>query len=318
MLVLGVKIYLVYFSLTIIYYHMLLCKPLSAVRVSGGIIMKVKVSLDRVTVTGEAHYSVGLMDLARHEGWVIKTGPNGVYASLDRLFDNDYTEVMAVLVSNPYREDSWRVDTSNHLNDDELRRVRAVSSRLIESHITRVDVAFDFINGFYEPMKHVIVRPRATQTEIYETEYRDASRRLQTLYSGRRSSNKMYRLYDKLVEQKKHGVAVPNNVERWERWEMQLRGKGTHGWVRSAHEMLSQIKYPSYQDLSPTDIGVLHAIDDGLISFKDFSKAKAARLRKLRSIGVGYKDDYARLAEAELINSIDRINNEVSQFLKEL
>ena len=167
-------------------------------------------------------------------------------------------------------------------------------------------------------MKHIITRSKATQTAIFETEYRDASHCLQTLYSGRRSSDKMYRLYNKLDEQKRHGVVVSNKIERWERWEIQLRGKKTSDWVESAKEMLSQIKYPLYQDLKPADIAVLHAIDDGLISFKDFSKAKATRLRKLRSLGVGYNDDYSRLAEQKLVESIDQINDEVSQFLDRL
>lgn len=280
--------------------------------------MQVDVKLDRVTVSGKVHDRISLLELARQLGWTVKTSQDRVYAVLERLFDNNDSEVVAILAPNPYQQDSWRVDTSNHLNSDELRRVSSISNKLIGAHLTRVDVAFDFINGFYKPMKHIITRSKATQTAIFETEYRDASRCLQTLYSGRRSSDKMYRLYNKLDEQKRHGVVVSNKIERWERWEIQLRGKKTSDWVESAKEMLSQIRYPLYQDLKPADIAVLHAIDDGLISFKDFSKAKATRLRKLRSLGVGYNNDYARLAEQKLVESIDQINDEVSQFLDRL
>lgn len=280
--------------------------------------MKIEVKLDRVTVTGKSHDRISLLEFARQQNWTIKSSHDRVYAVLERFFDNGDSEVIAILAPNPYQQDSWRVDTSNHLNSYELKRVSSITQKLIGGHLTRIDIAFDFINGFYEPMKHVIVRSRATLTKVYEIEYRDCFGCLQTLYSGRRSSDKMYRLYNKLVEQEKHKVAVSNEIKRWERWEIQLRGKKTSEWVDSAKEMLSQVRYPTYENLKPNDKAVLHAIDDGLVNFKDFSKEKAARLRKLRSRGFGYNDDYARLAEQKLVESIDRINDEVSQFLDRL
>lgn len=282
--------------------------------------MKVDVKLDRVTVTGKAYDMVSLLGFARQQGWTIKNSQEQVYAVLERYFDNGDTENVAFLAPNPYQNGSWRVDTSNHLSDDELKRVSCISNRLAGSHLTRIDIAFDFINGFYEPMKHVILRPRATQTAIFETEYRDASRRLQTLYSGRRSSEKMYRLYNKLDEQKRHHIAVPADVERWERWEIQLRGRKTEEWVSSAKEMLNQIRYPMYQDpdLKPADLAILHAIDDGLLSFKDFSKDKAAKLRKKQKKDSNYGNKYSLAAEKVLVENINQINSDVKRFLGRL
>lgn len=280
--------------------------------------MDIRVKLDRITVAGFAYDRVALLEYARQHGWTVKTPQDRIYAVYERFFDNDDKENLAILAPNPYKVGSWRVDTSNHLTSEELRSVSAVSKSLQEGHLTRIDVAFDFINGPYEPMKHVIMRPRASETGIYETEYRDGSRRLQTLYSGRRSSNKMYRLYNKLVEQEKHKIAVPDDIKRWERWEVQLRGDKSYEWLKSAKEMLSQIKYPLYENLSPSDKATLYAIDHGVVAFSDFGKEKAARLRSLRDDGFGYSSEYADAANTKLVASAAKIDEQVRNFLGKL
>lgn len=281
--------------------------------------MDVEVKLDRITVTGHAYDRFDLLDFARQHGWTVKNLPDQTYAVYERFFGDSGKENLAVLMPNPYKEGSWRVDTSNHLTAKELKDVSVVSRSLREGHLTRIDVAFDFINGPYQPMKHVIMRPRANETGIYETEYRDASRRLQSLYSGHRSSNKMYRLYNKLIEQKKHNVVVPDNVKRWERWEIQLRGDKSYEWLKSAKEMLSQIKYPLYESIkSPSDRATLYAIDHGVIDFKDFGKEKAARLQSVRKNSLGYSSEYADAANAKLVANASQIDEQVRNFLGKL
>ena len=76
--------------------------------------MQVDVKLDRVTVSGKVHDRISLLELARQLGWTVKTSQDRVYAVLERLFDNNDSETVAILAPNPYQQDSWRVDTSNH------------------------------------------------------------------------------------------------------------------------------------------------------------------------------------------------------------
>ncbi|PEG93734.1 hypothetical protein CP361_10460, partial [Lactobacillus sp. UMNPBX10] len=128
----------------------------------------------------------------------------------------------------------------------------------------------------------------------------------------------MIRIYNKKIETTRHHKKLPDNVEEWERWELQLRGKRSYEWLESAKIMLSQIKYPNYQNLDPGDIAVLHSIDDRVVSFKDFSKKKAGRLRKLRKESVGYSDDYAKAGLQALEDNANKINEQVEIFLGQL
>ncbi|PEH03556.1 hypothetical protein CP356_09545 [Lactobacillus sp. UMNPBX5] len=285
--------------------------------------MEVYCKLDRITVSGKIGKTVDLVKIAVKNHWKRKIDRLGnEFAVVEREFNNGDHENKAVLMPNPYQEFSWRIDTSNHLNKHELKCILSMIPYLADAHLTRIDVAFDFINGQYKPMKHIIVRDRARQSEIRNvdelTSIYGSSGDLQTLYCGARSSDFMIRIYNKKIETTRHHKKLPDNVEEWERWELQLRGKRSYEWLESAKIMLSQIKYPNYQNLDPGDIAVLHSIDDRVVSFKDFSKKKAARLRKLRKESVGYSDDYAKAGLQALEDNANKINEQVEIFLGQL
>ena len=225
-------------------------------------------------------------------------------------------------MSNPYQKYGWRIDTSNHVNAFELKCILVMVKYLGGIHLTRIDVAFDFINGEYEPMKHVVIRDKARQSEIRDvsdlTSIYGSAGDLQTMYCGARSSDYMIRIYNKKIETTRHHSVLPDDVERWERWELQLRGKRSNEWLTSAKLMLSQIKYPNYQNLTPNDRAVLHAIDDRVVSFKDFNRQKASRLRKLRKNGVGYSVAYAKAGMRALESNTEKIDEQVKLFLGQL
>lgn len=285
--------------------------------------MKVDCKLDRITVSGKISEGIDIVSIAANNHWTRKIDRSGnEFAVLEREFDNGDRENKAVLMSNPYQKYGWRIDTSNHVNAFELKCILAMVKYLGGIHLTRIDVAFDFINGEYEPMKHVVIRDKARQSEIRDvsdlTSIYGSAGDLQTMYCGARSSDYMIRIYNKKIETTRHHSVLPDDVERWERWELQLRGKRSNEWLTSAKLMLSQIKYPNYQNLTPNDRAVLHAIDDRVVSFKDFNRQKASRLRKLRKNGVGYSDVYAQAADKALESNTEKIDEQVKLFLGQL
>ena len=285
--------------------------------------MKVDCKLDRITVSGKISEGIDIVSIATNNHWTRKIDRSGnEFAVLEQEFDNGDRENKAVLMSNPYQKYGWRIDTSNHVNAFELKCILAMVKYLGGIHLTRIDVAFDFINGEYEPMKHVVIRDKARQSEIRDvsdlTSIYGSAGDLQTMYCGARSSDYMIRIYNKKIETTRHHSVLPDDVERWERWELQLRGKRSNEWLTSAKLMLSQIKYPNYQNLTPNDRAVLHAIDDRVVSFKDFNRQKASRLRKLRKNGVGYSDVYAQAADKALESNTEKIDEQVKLFLGQL
>ena len=285
--------------------------------------MKVDCKLDRITVSWKISEGIDIVSIAANNHWTRKIDRSGnEFAVLEREFDNGDRENKAVLMSNPYQKYGWRIDTSNHVNAFELKCILAMVKYLGGIHLTRIDVAFDFINGEYEPMKHVVIRDKARQSEIRDvsdlTSIYGSAGDLQTMYCGARSSDYMIRIYNKKIETTRHHSVLPDDVERWERWELQLRGKRSNEWLTSAKLMLSQIKYPNYQNLTPNDRAVLHAIDDRVVSFKDFNRQKASRLRKLRKNGVGYSDVYAQAADKALESNTEKIDEQVKLFLGQL
>lgn len=291
--------------------------------------MEVQVHLDRVTVSGEAD-SIDLVRAVKDAGWRLLSEDQGgkALAVLERWYDSDDDnkvgdiENLAVLLPNPYRPSGWRVDTSNHLTSDELRRVLSVCHVLGGAHLTRIDVCFDFINGNLPVMAHKIIRPRASQREIRETSIYSGSGRLLTVYSGARSSDVMYRLYDKLVEAKRHKIKIPDGCEKWERWEVQLRGSKSSDFLASAEKMLSCVKFPrsnvAGESIKPTDRAMLHALDDRVISFSDLSKSTRAKYRRLQRTGVAYSTEYADAALKVLEANSVRLDKEVRAFVEQL
>lgn len=287
--------------------------------------MKVDVKLDRVTVTGKYGDGRELMDYAVKCGWTSRVDRDGhVMCVLERQFDNGDYENKAVLMPNAFQENSWRVDTSNHLTEFEKKRVIKVICELAGAHWTRIDIAFDFINGDVQLMKHVITRTGASQAEFWtydESKIYGRSGKLETIYSGKRASERMIRVYDKLVEQKKHHHFVDSDITRWERWEVQLRGRKTSEWLDSANEMLNYIKLPvlDRSSLNYRDKAILCALNSHQISFSEMgSKTTRAKYRKMQKENVGYDTHYADFARKILSEKVDDIRKELSQFLGNL
>lgn len=290
----------------------------------------VSVSLDRITIVGELSVDRVFASWLHDLGFEVQVRDGVEQYVLRRYYgddDGDY-ENLVFLMPVPYSERKWRADTSNHLSVDERALVGQVVQRMRGNvHLSRSDVAFDFKDGPAPLMSHVILRSRATEAAVY----RDGLGRPDTIYSGKRGSTRMIRLYDKKREQIVHkktkmvaGVTcdeLGNPLPaKWERWEIQLRRDRSSSWYDEAREMLSYIKLPVIADsgLSPMEKAMCHALSDGTVAFGELSPRTRSKYRKLMRDSDAFDDSYARAALEALERDKDRIEQEIKIFLGDL
>lgn len=281
--------------------------------------MNIEVKIDRVTITGNILKTIDvLFESLKGTRWVLSGDDN---FCLYRELENGTNELVAGLFINPYQPLSWRLDTSNHLCNDDLEHIQKMIALMENPHFTRLDIAFDIINGYKPVMKHKIYRFNASQSEFSVADYSNLEitgrgRSIETIYSGKRKSEKMIRYYNKLIEQKSRKKVVSKDIVSWERLELQLRGKKPIEWLKCAEEMLSYFKMPDIQNVENVqDRAMLYALDTHLVEYKELSKATRAKFRKLIKENNGFDDEYSKLCLEVLEKEKDNLENELSEFL---
>lgn len=295
----------------------------------------INVSLDRITITGSiVRHKTDITELKEY----LKNS-NWEYISdtefrLIRINENDIAEHVAGLYKNPFQNSSWRLDTSNHLKNNsvynELSEIQNVVKFMQNPKISRLDLAFDYINMDIDSpsMVHDIYRFNSSKT-IYSKKqledlthyvvFKSRSQKIQTIYSGKRTSGFMIRYYDKIAEQRSRKKEIPDTVKKWERLEIQLgSAEKTGNWFEHTKEMLNYFKKPVYSDMKPTDRAMFFALQEGVVSYSDLSKETRSKYRKLIKNNSGFDDNYARLAYAELLKRKSDILDEINAFVKEL
>ena len=273
-----------------------------------------KVSIDRITVSGElkAEYrELQRVMNALGSSWELS---DGVFR-LIREYPNGDTENIAYYAENAFQAGSWRLDFNpNKLVDEEKLEMKRAIDLLTDVHFTRLDLAFDVFNNELG-MKYRIYRPNVSQREygVYTAQWTKA---VETIYYGSNSSEQQIRQYNKLVEQTKKKMPLPDGVEHWMRLELQLRGRKPAEWVERAKTMLGDFRLPNYDNIkSVNDKMALHSLEIGLVDWSDFAKDKRARLRKLQK--EQYDDTLARELFDLLIAHQERLNGELTSYLAE-
>lgn len=274
-----------------------------------------QVSIDRITVSGElkAEYrELQRVMNALGSSWELS---DGVFR-LIREYPNGDTENVAYYSENAFQAGSWRLDFNpNKLADEEKLEMKRAIALLTDVHFTRLDLAFDVFNNELG-MKYRIYRPNVSQREygVYTAQWTKA---VETIYYGSNSSEQQIRQYNKLVEQTKKNMPLPDGVEHWMRLELQLRGRKPTEWVERAKGMLDDFRLPNYDRIkNKNDRMALFALEKGLLDWSDFSdKNKKARLRKLQK--EQYDDTLARELFDLLIEHQERLHGELTSYLAE-
>lgn len=273
-----------------------------------------QVSIDRITVSGElkAEYrELQRVMNALGSSWELS---DGVFR-LIREYPNGDTENIAYYAENAFQAGSWRLDFNpNKLTDEENLEMKRAIDLLTDVHFTRLDLAFDVFNNELG-MKYRIYRPSVSQREygVYTAQWTKA---VETIYYGSNSSEQQIRQYNKLVEQTKKNMPLPDGVEHWMRLELQLRGRKPAEWVDRAKSMLADFRLPNYDNIkSVNDKLALAGLDSQFVDWSDFAKEKRARLRKLQK--EQYDDTLARELFDLLIEHQERLHGELTSYLAE-
>ena len=274
-----------------------------------------QVSIDRITVSGElkAEYrELQRVMNALGSSWELS---DGVFR-LIREYPNGDTENIAYYAENAFQVGSWRLDFNpNKLSDEEKLEMKRAIDLLTDVHFTRLDLAFDVFNNELG-MKYRIYRPNVSQREygVYTAQWTKA---VETIYYGSNSSEQQIRQYNKLVEQTKKKMPLPDGVEHWMRLELQLRGRKPAEWVERAKGMLDDFRLPNYDRIqNKNDRMALFSLENGLLDWSDFSdKNKKARLRKLQK--EQYDDTLAQELLDLLIAHQERLHGELTSYLAE-
>lgn len=286
--------------------------------------MQVNIKLDRVTIVGSVQlapsdFANALVEIGWTFGYPDEDGNN---MFLLKRRTGDIEENKAVIVKNEFQP-TWRLDTSNHLDKKEKQKVIMALMLFEFKHLSRIDIAIDFINGNYPGMLHRIFKPYASTSYIGENLINEqglfgVGMKLETLYIGKRRSLSLIRYYDKKREQTKAHKKVSENVKSWERLELQLRGERTDQWLQEAKKMLSFFKLPTYEGLEGNAYFVMRGIVEDPNNWRRLSPHTKSKYRKMIKENKGFDTSYADKAYKALVFTMHELNDEINSFLVNL
>ena len=220
---------------------------------------------------------------------------------LDDLVYFEYDKLKA----KSYKTRNFRMEFNpNNLNSEQVGWLQEnVIPMLTDVGITRLDLAFDvdFKLSDYEFINVGNSREKST------VEFRNASRQLETMYIGKRESDKMVRLYNKKAEQAKKGNKV--DLPNWWRLEFELK-RETVDEFADVFETL-HIKKPDLREIEKVqDRAMLYYLRDHPEEWAELAKATKAKYRKMqreiknRNITPLFKRELKK-KKAELLEQLD-------------
>lgn len=276
-----------------------------------------EISIDRIAVTGKLEIE-DYEDILKRDKWVV-TARNTIDGkpSVYNLFRNE--RIIATLSKNSYYSDSWRMDTSEHFTEVDKPQVTKITYLFTNAHITRLDIAIDFINFDDSGMNYRIYRPNATSSYFC-----DRAGKLETMYSGKRKSPQVYRYYNKLAELKHQRIKAPSCIKNWERLELQLRhtraSQPIGDWYTKAIKMARSLILPYVSRVNVPNFNERAKINELLRdpeSFQDIgsSKTRAKYRKKIRELNKKSVPARIELALKTLEAKQNNIQDEINSFL---
>lgn len=284
-----------------------------------------EINLDRVTVNGVFHAEQFTSKL--HENnWALQGEIDGHPTKFGLKRINSNGELLekhniATLVRNKGKnryQGNWRLDTSNHIQSNkEKQEILAIINLFDEVHITRLDIAIDFINFDNAGMNYRFYKPNVKQYWIKE---RNGA--IGTIYCGSSGSTVQYRYYNKLNERNNRKARIPPNIKNWERLEIILRRKKTLNWLSETKKALNYFKCPDKVKLNPNNKDMRKvAMLEYLINHPDrlnnnyLSKSTLAKYRKLLKQNKGLDNSLALIALNRLDKQNKSLEREINSYL---
>lgn len=191
---------------------------------------------------------------------------------LDDLVYFEYDKIKA----KSFNTRNFRMEFNpNNLTDEQILWLQThVIPLLSDVGITRLDLAFDVDFDLSEYQFLPIGNSRQKST----VEFRDASRKLETLYIGKRQSDKMVRLYNKKLEQENKGNV--SDLPTWWRLEFELKRETVNEFGEVFDTL--QIKKPDLNELEKIeDRAILYYLLDYPQEWSNLSKRKKEKYRKM-------------------------------------
>lgn len=213
-------------------------------------------SIDRITIVGELNEFSVAYTFVNEDGEIIHE--QGEVFSLNqampilaregaaepagagwRLVDK-YGENIAYVETLPFKDqvtgnEKGRIDFNPNKIEQFLTTDLKTFIRTMfkNPHFSRADIACDILNlpdeyvSQYRLADAVSFRPYYGQNGM-----------LETVYWGARSSERQVRLYNKFLEQQKKRQVLPEEIETWWRFELQLRRSRADDWSNVVHDTL--------------------------------------------------------------------------------
>lgn len=241
------------------------------------------ITFDRMTVMGDlGDNRVFLLNqlIKKHS----ITRENRIHVSDSRYHDRVKGKFLDDLVyfeydrlkAKTYNTRNFRMEFNpNNINSEQIQWLQTnVIPMLSDVGITRLDLAFDVDFNLSEYQFISIGKAREKST----VEFRNASQQLETLYIGKRESDKMIRLYNKKVEQAKKGNVV--DIPHWWRLEFELKRETVNEFA-DVFETL-QIKNPDLTEIEKIqDRAILYYLRDHPEGWAELGNSTKSKYRKM-------------------------------------
>ncbi|XKU94795.1 hypothetical protein R0Q57_08280 [Lactobacillus acidophilus] len=282
-----------------------------------------EINLDRVTINGVFHAEQYKRKLHANN-WVLldELDKHPIKFGLKRISNNGELlekHNIATLIRNKgknKKQGNWRLDTSNHIqNKKEKQEIINIINLFEEVHITRIDIAIDFINFNNAGMKYRFYKPNTKQYTITER-----NGEIGTIYCGSNGSNVQYLYYNKLKERSIKRIKLPDNIKSWERLEIVLRNKKVLNWLDETQKALTYFKCPDIVKLDNEKINTV-AMLEYLIKHPDrlnnkyLSKGTLAKYRKMLKQNKGL-DNHLALAGLDALSKHETaLKEEINSYL---
>ena len=284
-----------------------------------------EISLDWITVNGIFHAEQFINKL-HDNNWALQDELDGHPTKFGLKRINSNGELLekhniATLTRSKGRnkkQGNWRLDTSNHIESNkEKQEILAIIQLFDDAHITRLDIAIDFLNFTNAGMRYRFYKPNVSKYVII-----NRNGTIGTIYCGSSGSTVQYRYYDKLKERNAKKARIPPNINSWERLEVKLRGKKSLNWLAETKKALTYFKCPDKVNLDNEGTKTA-AMLEYLINHPErfnnnyLSKGTLAKYRKLLKQNKGLDNRLALIAMNKLDKKAESLRQEINSFLND-